>query len=259
MSVFGFFIVFTDVPKCLYILMIMQNNLKAHGDFPNGHVFKAFSKVEHAEAFVKEGQFRMGSLQNYRSIEDAERRDVSEGYGHIRVFGQVVKVHLDANDSDYYEVTEAPGHRDVRTELGNPIYIFSTSLPNVDLGYLVRRFGQFIVQIDTPKQLALDITEHLKQRPEKYAGGVEGRYVSYNRGEIVDEELDRVKRIVLSYSQKSVKFINEREFRFVVISMDRPSEKMIHEYIEINLGGPLAYARIIGSPGRSFVKPISLM
>lgn len=225
--------------------MLMQKNLKVHGEFPDGHVFKAFSRKEYAEAFVKEGRFRMGSLQNYRTIEDGRRRDKSEGHGHIRVPGQVVTAHFDVNDPDYFDVTEAPGHRDVHTELGNPVYIFSTSLPEVDLSYIVNKFGQFVVQIDTPKQLALDITEHLKRRPEKYAGGIEGRYVSYNRGEIVDAELDNVERTTLSYSQKPVYFIDEHEFRFIAINMDRPSVREVHECLEIDLGGPVSYARII--------------
>lgn len=223
----------------------MQINLEAHGEFPDGPLFKAFSKMEYAEAFIKEGCFRMGSLNNYRSIEDGERRDAFEGHGHIRVPGQVVRAHFKVDDPDYFDTTEGPGHRDVHTEIGNPIYIFSTSLPQVDLRYLKSKFGQFIVQIDAPKQLAIDITEHLKRRPEKYAGGIEGSFVSYNRGEVVDRELDSVERTYLSYSQKSIDFSDEHEFRFVAINMDRPSEREIHDYLEIDLGGPVPYARII--------------
>lgn len=138
----------------------------------------------------------MGSLNSYRKIENSGTRDEPEGHGHIRVPGQVVVAHFDANNPDFFDVTEGPGHRDVHTELGNPIYIFSTSLPEVDLSYLKSKFGQFIVQIDFPEQLAHDITEHLKHRPEKYAGGIEGSFVSYNQGEIVDAELNNVERTV---------------------------------------------------------------
>lgn len=220
----------------------MQNNLKAHGEFPNRHVFKAFSKIEHAEAFVEEGRFRMGSLKNYRKIEDGERRDGAEGHGHIRVLEQA---HFDANDTGYFDVTGCSVHRGIHTELGNPIYIFSTSLPEVNLNSLKSKFGQFIVRIDAPKQLAHDMTEHLKLRPEKYAGGIEGRFVSYNRGEIIDMEPDNFQRTSLSYSQKPTKFIGECEFRFVAINMDSLSERKTYEYFEINLGESISYAKVI--------------
>jgi hypothetical protein len=223
----------------------MQKKLKAHGEFPDGHVFKAFSRIEHADAFVGQGRFRMGSLKSYRKTEDVRRKDDAEGHGHIWVPGAVVTAHFDAKDPDYFEVTEGPGHRDVHSELGNPIYIFSTSLPEVDLDYLKNRFGRFIIQIDAPEQLAHDITEHLKRRPEKFAGGIEGCMVSYNRDGIVDADLDNYKLISLSYSQKSADFVDEYEFRFVAINMDRPSERRAFEYLEIDLGGPVSYARVI--------------
>lgn len=223
----------------------MQKNLKAHGEFPDSYVLKAFSNVEHAEEFVKQGRFRMGSLKCYRRTKDRERRDEAEGHGHVRVPGQVVTAHFDSNDPDYFEVTKRFGHRNVHSELGNPVYIFSTSLPEVDLDIMKKRFGQFIVQIDGPAQLANDITEHLMRRPEKFAGGIEGRMVSYNRGEIVDSDLDSYRRTTLSYSQKFIEFSDQFEFRFVAINMDRPSERRTLEYLEIDLGGPVSYARVV--------------
>lgn len=107
----------------------MQQKLKPHGVFPDKPVFKAFKKLKYAREFTNEGRFQMGSLRKYRRTEDEERKDVCEGRGHIRVPGQVVRVHFDANDSEYFAVTEEPGYRDVHTELGNPIYIYILNFP----------------------------------------------------------------------------------------------------------------------------------
>jgi hypothetical protein len=222
----------------------MQNNLNVHGEFPNEHVFKAFSDRGHAEAFIEEGRFQMGSLTKYRESEDDARRDPSEGHGHICVPGQVMTAHLDTNDSNSYYITEDHGLRDIHTRLDNPIYIFSTSLPEIDINTLKNKFGQFIVQIDFPRQLAHDITEHLKLRCERYAGGIEGSFVSYNQGGIAEKKLNNLERTSLSYSQKPNVFSDECEFRFIAIDMGSPSVQKTNECLKIDLGGPISYARI---------------
>ena len=223
----------------------MHQSLESHGFFPSDHIYKAFSKMEYALDFVDRGRFRFGALATYKNIEDANRRDNSEGVGSFRTPGNVTSVHFDKNDLDSTYATEAPGYVNVHTELGNPVYVFSTSLSTVSIQFLAEKFGRYIVQIDNPKELADQITHHLKTRTEKFAGGIEGVSVSYNAGEVIEESLNNFERTTLSYSQKPVSFSSECEFRFVSINIDSPENRMNSDYMNIDLGGPVKYARLL--------------
>jgi len=66
-------------------------HLKAHGRYPR-FVYRAFTARSYAEDFVRYGKFRMGNVRVYVALEDAERRDPSEGKGHFQRFGTVTSV-----------------------------------------------------------------------------------------------------------------------------------------------------------------------
>jgi len=223
----------------------MRQDLITHGEFPSTHIFKAFSKIGHAEEFIEKGLFRMGSLKSYRETEDSRRRDKTEGFSHTREPGQVIQVYFDRNCLDNFKVTEESGYIDIHSALGNPVYILSTSLPEVNINYLKNKFGPFIVQINNPIQLAHDITKHLKNRIEKYAGGVEAAPVSYTKSKQVNTRSDNFRLSTLSYTQKPSCFSPEHEFRFIIINMDKPSKRITHPYLEIDLKTPISHAKII--------------
>jgi len=225
--------------------MPVQSHLKVHGKFPEGHIYKAFEKLEYAQDFVQLGKFRMGSLAKYRSMEDDPRNDSGEGQGHAQVPGVVTRAHFDSNDRDYFETTHEYGLKQYHSELGNPIYIFSTSSKEVGLNYLKNRFGEYIVRINQPEELANSINSHLKERTESFAGGVEVGLVRYNRGEVIKEDLQNLERIALSYIQKPSGFSLEYEFRFIVINRDNLNIRKTEEYMEVNLGKGVTHAKII--------------
>ena len=220
-----------------------KKKLLAHGVYPS-YVYKAFNEREYLEWFIDEGKFRLGNLRTYKSIEDLARRDNDEGTAVYRRPGMVTSVAFSKDNDDTF-VTEAPGHINTHTELGNPKFVFCTSLPNVNLQYMKERFGKYIVKITEPKTFAQDISQYLYSIPTRFAGGIEGIEIQYNRNEIIEKELDNKDRVTLSYSQKSFEFKDETEFRFVALVLGTPSKRYNEDYLDINIGKRLQYVDIV--------------
>lgn len=131
---------------------IPATKLRAHGKYPET-VFRAFKDRAHAEDFVLHGRFRMGNLRTYTEIEDDGRKDPSEGQGHFQRFGMVTTVDFSC-DSDETTTMTKSGYVETHIELLNPKFIFSCSLPSVDLDLLRQRFGPWLVKIKQPRRFA---------------------------------------------------------------------------------------------------------
>ncbi len=217
-------------------------HLKAHGRFPR-FVYRAFTNSSYVEDFALCGKFRMGNIRVYSTLEDAERRDSSEGEGHFQRFGTVTSVDFVPGSADTL-VTQAPGYVHTHTELLNPKFVLSCSLPGVDLEYLRSRFGAWLVRIDDPRRLAQEVSNYLEGLPHRFTG-VEGCIVHYNKGGKVRAELSNIASTRLSYSQKLAAFSLDREFRFVVIAMGKPGSRFDDDYLTIDLGHPLNYVTVI--------------
>lgn len=217
-------------------------HLKAHGRYPK-FVYRAFKEKSFAEDFSLRGRFRMGNLRVYASLEDA-RGDPSEGQGHFQRFGTVTTVDFTPR-SDETAVAERPGYVDTGMELLNPKFVLSCSLPGVDLRYLQERFGPWLVRINEPRRLAREISDYLGTLSNRFAGGVEGCFVHYNKAGRVRAGLTDAASIRFSYSQKPVSFNQEREFRFVVIAAETPSTWFDGDHLPIDLGRALTYVTVI--------------
>jgi len=141
-------------------------------------------------------------------------------------------------------VSQTPGYVQTHTELLNPSFILSCSLPGVELNYLRSQFGRWLVKIAEPRQLARDLSTYLETLPDRFTG-VEGCSVHYNKGSRVGERLSNIASTRLSYSQKPATFSRENEFRFVVIAMGTPSRRSNAEYLHVDLGGALNYVSVL--------------
>ena len=219
-----------------------ERHLKAHERFPR-FVYRAFTQKSYAEDFALRGRFRLGNLRLYPGIEAEERRDASEGQGHFEHFGMSASVDFVA-ESDGTSVSQTPGYVHMHTELLNPAFILSCSLPGVELNYLRSHFGQWLVKIAEPKQLAQDLSRYLETLPDRFTG-VEGCLVNCNKGCRVGEHLSNIASTRLAYSQKPVAFSREKEFRFVVIAMGTPSLRFNAKYLHVDFGGALNYVSVI--------------
>ena len=185
----------------------------------------------------------MGNVRVYVGLEDAERRDPSEGEGHFQRFGTVTTVDF-VPRSDETFVSQAPGYVHTHTELFNPKFVLSCARPGVDLEHLRLRFGRWLVRIDDPRRLAQDISIYLGGLPDRFAG-VEGCLVHYNKGAKMPGDLSNIASTRLSYSQKPQAFSRDREFRFVVIAMGTPGSWFNDDYLPIDLGRELSYVTVI--------------
>lgn len=216
--------------------------LKAHGRYPK-FIYRAFTRRIYAEEFARCGKFHMGNLRVYSSLEDVARGDHSEGEGHFQRFGTVTSVDF-VPRSDESFVSYAPGYVQTHTELLNPKFVLSCSLPGVDLNYLRSRFGSWVVRIDDPRRLAQEISTYLGGLRDRFSG-VEGCVVHYNKGGKVGASLSDIAWTRLSYSQKAASYGSEREFRLVAFSTGKPSSWLDRNYLMIDLGRALDYATVI--------------
>jgi hypothetical protein len=215
---------------------------KAHGGYPK-FVYRAFRERFFADEFALHGRFRLANLRVYIAIEDAGRRDPSEGKGHFQSLGTVTTVGF-VPGSDESFVRQAPGYVHTHTELLNPTFILSCALPGVDLGHLRSRFGVWVAKIDNPRGLAHELARHLGQLAHRFAG-VEGCVVHYNKGGRVRPSLSNIARTRLSYSQKPITFGPDKEFRFVTHAMGSPRSRFNDNYLSVDLGRSLDYVNVI--------------
>ncbi len=159
------------------------------GEYPT-ILFRAFDKLEYAQQFL-DGYLRFGTVLGYTKIKDKDRRDVTEGVGHICYKGSDTKVMFCS--TVFYALC-----------------CHSTLEAALEAGH-----GKFVVEIFDPLYLAEDITRVLRSLPAKYFGGVEGVNVEYDKGNEVKHELSNYEKSRLTYCQKPASYKHEKEFRFV--------------------------------------------
>jgi len=149
---------------------MMEKTRHSVGEYPDV-ILRGFTKRAYAEDFVEHGRFRMGNLRSYTQIEDENRKDPLEGQGHFRHHGMVTSVDF-SRDSDETMTLSHPGYVHNHVELLNPKFIFSCSLPSIDMDFLRQRFGPWIVKIKQPRQFADDICAFLETLPYRFGEGV---------------------------------------------------------------------------------------
>ena len=208
-------------------------------------VYKALSEEKHAHDFLQEGRFRIGRLQSYKAIEDAGRRDSSEGEALYRFEDDLVQIHHSLEHEAVGTSTKR-GLMNVSGSLGNPTYIFCTSLPSVDISYIRDRFGPFIVQINDPKRFIADMREALERTKFRFLnkGFVEGRKTEYSKGKILISDVREVASCKLAVYQKPPEFEPEKEFRFIALMNFLYPPDPLPEFVEVDLGKPIDYANL---------------
>jgi hypothetical protein len=184
------------------------------------HLYRAFETEAHARAFIKDGIVRFGFLDGYKKIEGT-RQDELEGRSICYI--------------------AIPGS-DIPGELSgvhiNPIYVFSTAGPDVNLTLLREQYGKYVVRINDPKRLKDAIT---KSKPVRTALQISGEclleQVRYNKKELAEEDVQADIRLssLLIYTQKPKIYQDDREYRYVVIA-DIPKKHAKDEHLFFELG-----------------------
>lgn len=174
-------------------------------------LYKAFSKLEYAEEFCS-GRVRFQAIENYKSIEDETRIDMSEGVGKARYPGESMVVDLAKKT-----ISSVPGEEKI--EVATPCknnYIYCLSLPwggAHDEG--IEKFGEYIVKIKSPiaflrgLSIAVRADSKLKHNPPR----LEASRVKYDKGGRLLLKPGRSKASRMAWSQKPALFSSEREYR----------------------------------------------
>jgi hypothetical protein len=234
-----------------------MNINKVCGEFPEA-CYKAFDCKEYAEDFMYRGTFRLNCLGYCRNMEDESRRDSTEGFGHTKEPGVITVGWVSPNPLEKTIWMKEIGHQEHHIEIGNTVFCFCTCLPDVDLAYMSKIFGGFIVKINDPKKLAEDINEYFISKGQRFL--IEGCKVVYNKGQRLDKKLANNERLDMSYKQKPESFTLEREFRIVAIKFGDPCKEEckfldgqfeqadpVCRFIPVNLGEQLDYTQLCKS------------
>ena len=102
-------------------------------------VLRAFKERAYAEEFLEHGRFRMGNLGFTLRLR-MRPKSSSEGQGHFQRYGMVTSVDF-SRDSDETATLTRPGYVHSHMELLNPKFIFSCSMPNVEIDLLRKHSG----------------------------------------------------------------------------------------------------------------------
>lgn len=198
---------------------------KVCGEFPE-FCYKGFDCEEHAKLFIEQGTFRMGCLLSYGEIQDKKRCDPTEGTGCIKTPGIVTSVWFSKNPAEKPIVMREWGHVEHTPTHSNAKFCLCMSLPDVDLGHMKNTFGNYVIKINDPRQLAEDIDDfYISKGPRILIGGCR---VVYNKGQTLDAELPDNEMLDLSYKQKPEHFSADREFRIVAIKFGEPCPNECH-------------------------------
>jgi len=207
------------------------------GSFPRT-LYRCFTKEEHALQFAKEGKVRIGLLDVYKTIECDARRDQTEGVGLYKLKEPVTSGRFSTDPSFEPEWIISDGIQQHNVEHLNPIFLLCCANISADLGLLKSRFGSYVVRIDSPVALAIEIDQALNGLDGK-AGPflVEGRNVEYNKGGLIEDGRTPEGLCDLSYVQKPDQFKDEMEFRLCIIAMGLKSRAAIKDlsYLELDL------------------------
>jgi len=155
-------------------------------------LYRAFDTESYAVDFLH-GIFQLGELKKYREIENAIRKDDTEGEANL-------KIEINNVAGIYYE------------ESLNLAYIMSTAGPEVNPEHL-KKFGKFIVKINKPLQLLADI-QNVRPAliisydlvPVLYTKGLKSNFKPH----------ERTPGSLVSICQKYPRFSQDCEYRYIL-------------------------------------------
>ena len=220
-------------------------------DSPPEFLYRAIEEEAHARAFASGESARVKILDCYRTIEDDARRDESEGSYKAKIFQEIEVVRTGNKSGETNGSSFQDGHLNVHSSSGNPTFVLCMAGTNVDLGYLRKEMGQYVVKISDPDQLVNDVVAALYPSPLKNcsAYAVELAPVSYNKGEVdtlPDDPNDRRLEIARrSCLQKPAKYELEQEQRLVIKFLPPRKELKGDEHFSLSLENASDYCEVL--------------
>ncbi len=173
-------------------------------------IYKIFDEKKYALNLINQGEFKVGTVRSFKTIEDSARRDESENSAIYQCKEEHLSVDKDGN------LTRSIGI--VTTTVGaggDDSFIYCMTAPQSgDIAHTQRKFGKFYVRIKDVAQFLKDFQIAIDNNKTLSELGTTLDYsmVSYTKntylGALTREELLR-----LGWSQKPDAFKSEHEFR----------------------------------------------
>jgi hypothetical protein len=182
-------------------------------DVPSS-LLRFFHEEEFARQFVA-GEIRFGILEYYRRIEDS-RRDESEGQSSVYFKVKAPQLIIERKTGRTIDVKESDENIHSTVVSLNRYYILCTSHPEANISHLVRKYGRFVVRINSP----LVLRERLKRAWQTHDLALDDcafiAPVEYTKDELRDPGPLFLSPPELVYSQKSRSYEEDREYRYLL-------------------------------------------
>jgi len=209
-------------------------------------LYKAFTQEQHAYDFLEQGNLILQPLKYFRNIEDINRKDKDEGKGKAEIIMKRPVLQIDKYTGQLLSSKPEPGPVYFVTSTPNPCYIISFSGPQVDLNYLIEKYGQYVLRINEPNKLVKAICSNLSQSDNMpNVMWLECIQVRYDKGQLTDNlpEPGSQERARMSYGQKASNYSRDCEYR-LVLKLPIPTLN-IPKVIYIELHTKLDYVDIL--------------
>jgi len=188
------------------------------GSFPSP-LYKAFTEEDHARDFLERGILIMRPLIYFSETEDLKRKDKDEGEGRVKVVKPRPVVDLDPGSGQILSVRQVTGEVFFGTASTNPCYLYCFSGPQVDVDYLARKYGRYVLRVNQPDKLVSEIGSCLERYPDMPSTmWLHCIPVRYDKGQLVGElpEPGSEERLLMSCGQKADRDRHDCEYRLAL-------------------------------------------
>ncbi len=161
----------------------------------------------------------MRPLSYFREIEDLKRKDKDEGEGRVTIVKPRPVVELDPESGQILSIRQVTGKVFFGTASTNPCYLYCFSGPQVDVDYLARKYGRFVLRVNQPNKLASEVCSYLERYPDiSTTMWLHCIPVKYDKGQLVEElpEPGSYERLLMSCGQKDERDRHDCEYRLAL-------------------------------------------
>lgn len=177
-------------------------------------LLRFFCEEEFARRFVA-GEIRFSILEYYRRIEGL-RRDGSEGQSSVYWKVKAPQLTIEKRTGRTIGISESDSNIHSTVSSPNAYYVLCTSHPDVNVCSLAKKYGRFVVRINSP----LVLLERIKVAWQSDDLALDGcafiSAVEYTKDELRDVDGLLLSPPHLTYSQKPRSYEEDREYRYVL-------------------------------------------
>ena len=180
------------------------------------YFYRFFKTNDRRDQFIS-GSIRFVNIEEYKEIEDAQRRDEDEGEpkGKYQADRQVLKISPETGsliESEYQF-----GDVNISGSSMNKFFVVCMSDKGANLQLLSEKFGKYIVRVNDIEKL-LHLLNIARRKISWSVGKIMFTQVKYDRGNYLQmNEGDPHLPFEYYYAQKSENFASEVEWRLVLI------------------------------------------